>query len=66
MKKSLMYSKNGNYEVEILETADKEKSSLIEKDICPNCKGSIIMIGFYNDGMFELFKCQNCNNHYAK
>lgn len=63
--KTLMYSKK-NYEVKILEGTDEEKIKMVNSKVCPNCEGKLEMKGHYHSGKFVLYKCKNCNNHYAR
>jgi ribosomal protein L37AE/L43A len=66
MKKLLMASKKGNYEINLLEReADNAKIKQLLNNKCPECNGKTKMRGHIEDGMYELHKCKKCETSFG-
>jgi len=66
MKKLLMISEKGNYEVKLLEKeADNSKTKQLLDNKCPDCNSETEMKGHVEDGMYELHKCTKCGESFG-
>ena len=66
MKKLLIISKKGNYDVQLLEKeTDETKIKRLLNNKCPDCNNETEMKGHVEDGMYELHKCTKCGKSFG-